>query len=77
MDESAKRRIIEGALGKMSGSPAQGMEGVLEKDSRVRKAIADLYMALEESGRPDVAVNLLADHVAIMVDMINEFKNKK
>jgi len=77
LDESAKRRIIEGALGRMQGSPAQGMEGILEKDSRARKAIADLYIELEGSGRPDVAINLLADHVAIMVDMINEFKSKK
>jgi hypothetical protein len=77
VDESSKKRIIENALGKMSGSPAQGMEEVLERDSRVRKAVADLYMVLESLGRPDVAVNMLAEHVAIMVDMINDFKNRR
>ena len=61
----------------MGSSGPKELEEIMEKDSRVRKAVADLYMALNSVGKPEVAVNLLAEHVAIMVDMINEFKKAK
>ena len=68
-----RRRLIEQAL---AGRGGQG-DPVKEKDARVRQAIADLYLALLEGKNPDAAINMLAEHVAIMVDMINEFKNTK
>ncbi|HPW52442.1 MAG TPA: hypothetical protein PKV85_08790, partial [Spirochaetota bacterium] len=49
---------------------------IIERDKLVRKSVADLYSVLTQSNQPDLAVKLLADHVAIMVDMINEFKSK-
>jgi hypothetical protein len=48
----------------------------MEKDSKVRKAVADLYLALNGQ-KPDLAIGMLAEHVAIIVDMINEFKKQK
>ena len=72
MDE--RRRLIEQALG---GRGSQGADPVKEKDVRVRQAVADLYLALVEAKNADVAINMLAEHVAIMVEMINEFKNTK
>ena len=68
-----RRRLIEQALG---GRGSQG-DPLKDKDARVRQAVADLYLALVESKNPDAAINMLAEHVAIMVDMINEFKNTK
>jgi hypothetical protein len=69
--------MIDEALGRLGASSAKGMEPVLEKDARVRKSVADLYVALNELGKTDVAVNMLAEHVAIMVDMINDFKSRR
>ena len=69
-----RRRLIEQALG---GRGSQGGDPVKEKDARVRQAVADLYLALLETKNPDTAINMLAEHVAIMVEMINEFKNTK
>jgi hypothetical protein len=77
VNESSRRKSIEDALGRMGSSGPKELEEVMDKDSRVRKAVADLYMSLNAVGKPDVAVNLLAEHVAIMVDMINEFKKAK
>ena len=75
MDEN-KRRMLEQVLGGRGGS-GQGGDPVKEKDARVRQAVADLYLVLTEVKNPDLAINMLAEHVAIMVDMINEFKNTK
>jgi hypothetical protein len=75
MDEN-KRRMLEQVLGGRGGS-GQGADPVKEKDARVRQAVADLYLVLTEVKNPDLAINMLAEHVAIMVDMINEFKNTK
>jgi hypothetical protein len=77
VNESSRRRSIEEALGKMGSSGPKDLEEIMEKDSRVRKAVADLYISLSAIKKPEVAVNLLAEHVAIMVDMINEFKKGK
>lgn len=43
-------------------------------DQVLRKLIAEYYMALNEMKDPGKSVELLASHVAIMVEMINEFK---
>lgn len=47
-----------------------------EKDRALRHAVSDLYMALTRSGDPKTSIDLLAEHVAIMVEMINEFKRQ-
>lgn len=46
-------------------------------DEKLRKQIADLYLTLEESGNSLLAVEVLAEHVTILVEMINHFKTKK
>lgn len=53
---------------------ATQLESVFDKDRTLRKEIADYYMLLKELNDPDKAVQLLAEHVTIMVEMINEFK---
>ena len=55
---------------KMTGKDKQ----VALLDTNLRKSIADYYFALEEMQNPEVAIKLLADHVAIMVEMINDMK---
>lgn len=75
-----RRRMIEEAMGSMGRGRApqpQGDSVLKEKDACVRQAVADLYLALCETKNTDVAVNMLAEHVAIMVDMINEFKKNR
>ena len=56
---------------KMTGRDKQ----VALLDKNLRKSIADYYFALEEMQNPEVAIKLLADHVAIMVEMINDMKS--
>ena len=74
----SRRKMLDEVLGSMgSGRQGQGADVIKEKDSKVRQAIADLYVVLEAGKNPDLAINLLAEHVAIMVDMINEFKGAR
>lgn len=56
------------------GDVPQKYKKVLEMDQVLRKLIAEYYMALNEMGDKGRSVELLASHVAIMVEMINEFK---
>ena len=64
----------------MSGSresddrKVQNMKKLLAKDQTLRKEIADLFVTLNELQDPAMAVKLLADHIAILVEMLNEFK---
>ena len=52
----------------------QKYQKVLGMDQVLRKLIAEYYMALNEMKDSGKSVELLASHVAIMVEMINEFK---
>ena len=64
-------------LGRRSGAKSPDPSAlIIEKDKALRKAVADLYSVLSSSNQADLSVNLLAEHVSIMVDMINEFKAK-
>lgn len=56
------------------GNIPQKYQKVLEMDQVLRKLIAEYYMALNEMKDSGKSVELLASHVAIMVEMINEFK---
>lgn len=47
---------------------------VIELDRNLRKEIAEYFFALNDMKDPKKAVELLAGHVAIMVEMINELK---
>lgn len=60
-----------------SSNPNDQVTIITEKDKVVRQAVAELYSTLCAANNPDMAIELLADHVAIMVDMINEFKGSK
>ncbi len=52
----------------------QGLNAVIEMDRKLRKDITEYYFALNKINDPAKAVELLAGHVAIMVEMINELK---
>jgi hypothetical protein len=56
------------------GNIPKKYQKVLEMDQVLRKLIAEYYMALNEMKDSGKSVELLASHVAIMVEMINEFK---
>ncbi len=56
--------------------PREKLEKIFESDTRLRKALADLYINLEDLGNPTIAVDMLAEHAAMLVDMINQFKKK-
>jgi 5'-deoxynucleotidase YfbR-like HD superfamily hydrolase len=47
---------------------------LMEKDQALRKNIADLFVTLNELNDPRIAIEMLADHIAMMVEMLNEFK---
>ncbi|HPJ35081.1 MAG TPA: hypothetical protein PK358_09625 [Spirochaetota bacterium] len=49
---------------------------VIELDRSLRKNVAEYFFALNDMKDPGRAVELLAGHVAIMVEMINELKKK-
>jgi len=76
MDDS-RRKMLDQALGALGTGRGAQDNTLKERDARVRQSIADLYLALSEVKNPDMAINMLAEHVAIMVDMINEFKTLK
>ncbi len=50
------------------------IKAAIDMDQSLRKMIAEYYMVLKQMENPSKAVNFLAEHVAIMVEMINEFK---
>lgn len=52
----------------------QGLNAVIELDRKLRKDITEYYFALSKINDPSKAVELLAGHVAIMVEMINDLK---
>jgi len=70
------KKMLNDILGRGKTRNPDPSSAVIERDKLVRKAVAELYSVLSQSNQPDLAVKLLADHVAIMVDMINEFKGK-
>ena len=78
MDDLHKR-MLNKALGRDAfQQQAGGGRGVGELDQLVRQSVSDLYMALIESQTdPAQAIDLLAQHVAMMVEMINEFKKAR
>ncbi|HNX22610.1 MAG TPA: hypothetical protein PKG60_01085 [Spirochaetota bacterium] len=55
----------------------QGINNVIELDRKLRKDITEYFFALNKLNDPAKAVELLAGHVAIMVEMINELKKGK
>jgi len=50
---------------------------VIELDRSLRKSIAEYYFALKGLNDPVKAVELLASHVAIMVEMIKDLKSSE
>lgn len=50
---------------------------VVACDQEVRKAIMSLYTSLEELKDHKIAVELLSEHVAIIVEMINKYKGNQ
>ena len=55
----------------------QGIKNVIDLDKNLRKSVTEYYFALCKLNDPLKAVELLAGHVAIMVEMINELKKGK
>lgn len=49
----------------------------IELDRNLRKSVAEYFFALNDMKDPAKAVEMLAGHVAIMVEMINELKKKR
>jgi len=70
------KRMVDGLLNRGDGQADRNMAGISAMDEKLRKSIAELYLALEEAGNSPMAVDLLAEHVAILVEMINHFKSK-
>ena len=55
-------------------SNINALKQVVGVDQNLRAHIAELYKKMGELNEPALAVELLSDHVAIMVEMIREFK---
>lgn len=49
---------------------------VIDLDRKLRKIIAEYYYALIELGDTTRSVQMLADHVTILVEMIKELKDR-
>lgn len=65
-----------GTMGQMGGEQ-MGQNELTTRDRAVREAVSDLYMALGQQADPNTAIDMLAEHVAMMVEMINEFKRQR
>lgn len=72
------KRMVSEFLGRNQGNERKlrQVEIVINQDQSLRKAVADLYLSLNELNDPRIAVEILAEHVAILVDMINQFKGQ-
>jgi hypothetical protein len=54
-----------------------GIKNIIDLDKNLRKNVTEYYFALCKLNDPAKAIELLAGHVAIMVEMINELKKGK
>ncbi len=77
--DSVHKRMVNELLGKNAGNQSPGasphvVQQVMKADQNIRKSIADLFIALEEINDPQISIELLSEHVTIMVEMINNFK---
>ncbi len=72
------RRVLDNIQKKGGGhdQSSDGVKSIIAKDQALRKAVADLYAKLVELNDPAIAVEMLAEHIAIMVEMLNDFKKK-
>ncbi|MCU0847865.1 MAG: hypothetical protein MUD12_08255 [Spirochaetes bacterium] len=50
---------------------------IIAVDKRLRKQIADLYYMIKESDNPSEFIPLLAEHVNIMVEMIEDVRKPR
>lgn len=55
-------------------SMPRGITSVIELDKKLRADITQYFFALQKLNDPAKSIELLAGHVAIMVEMINDFK---
>lgn len=68
-------RMMNGMQGKEGSGPSnETVQAIVARDQNLRKAIADLYMLLEQVDDRRLAVELLAEHITMMVEMMNHFK---
>lgn len=69
-------RVVDEMLGKGRNPGAQParLKDLMQKDQNLRKAIAEFYVALNALGDPAMAVDMIAEHVAILIEMINQYK---
>jgi hypothetical protein len=69
------RKVIDEVLRtRKTRDAGRPSERVIACDQQVRKAVSELFRELESAGNPAVAVELLSEHTAILVEMINVFK---
>lgn len=66
--------LQSGAFMMKPGNPPPDISVVIELDRKLRADITRYYFALQKMNDPAKSIELLAGHVAIMVEMINEFK---
>lgn len=68
-------RMMGNLRGSEGGAPSnETVQAIVARDQNLRKAIADLYMVLEQVNDRKLAVDLLAEHITMMVEMLNHFK---
>lgn len=68
------RRVLDEMRAGPGPAQADALQKVGEADRNLRKAIAALYLALDELGNPAGAVDILAEHAAMLIDMIRQIK---
>jgi hypothetical protein len=68
------RRVLDEMQGGGDARSRDSVEKIGEADRNLRKAIAALYLALEELDNSAVAVDILSEHAAMLVDMIRQIK---
>ncbi len=56
------------------GQIPQHIQKALMLDQELRKIISEYYIALKGMNEPAKAIELMTEHVAILVEMINDIK---
>ena len=68
-------RVMDSIIARGSQEKRAGMsQRVAQSDEQLRRAVEEFFLAIEEMRNPELAVELLAEHAAILIEMIKQFK---
>ncbi len=70
-------KIQEQIMNRKTQNPSAEVNKIIACDQKVRQAISELYQMLSSVKDVDMSLSLLSEHAAMLIEMINEFKQRK